>query len=242
MAYIAAGTYKAHAVPNSEGKWATAWESEKGAFMLDVVFQLDDSGKQITNSFCLVNKSGAPMERTLGELKEWFGWDGLNPSDLADIDMGKKQFELVIIEEPGLKDPSKMYSKVKYVNDPDRPKGGKERKAIDAQSALAKYGSILRAVAGPQPVKSAPKAPPVANKTAPPAAPKVEVKPSTQEDCWTKINEVMSNDSPKVIEGEWFARIAKAVPGKEQDDFDAQDWGKVYAELLDMEKQFNNIK
>ena len=141
---IADGTYGAR--PGA----ASVYESEKGALVLALVVKLTD-GPELKSYHTLVNKDGAINTRTVDNLKAWSGWDGTDPFWFMERDLSGIDVEVVIVNEPGFSDATRLYPKVKWVNPPGGGMGGVPD-AADRRTVLAKYGAKFRALAGGTPV------------------------------------------------------------------------------------------
>jgi len=87
-------------------------------------------------------------------------------------------------------------------------------------------------------VSAAPQAPkasaPVPMPKAPPTPPKTEAAPgaatSTMEACWDEFCKAHDNMGEPDLVGAWYAAIKKAT-GKEQNDCNPGDWGKMLASI-----------
>lgn len=143
---IADGTYAAR--PGA----ASVYESEKGALVLALVVKIEN-GPDLKSYHTLVNKDGAINTRTVDNLKAWSGWNGVDPFWFMENDLSGVDVEVVIANEPGFTDPSKLFPKVKWVNPPGGGMGGVPD-AADRRTVLAKYGAKFRALAGGVPCPS----------------------------------------------------------------------------------------
>ena len=147
---IADGTYAAR--PGA----ASVYESQGGALVLALVVKLTD-GPELKSYHTLVNKDGVINTRTVDNLKAWSGWDGADPFWFMERDLSAVDVEVVIANEPGYSDPTRMYPKVKWVNPPGGGMGGVPD-AADRRTVLAKYGAKFRALSGGVPASAAPTA------------------------------------------------------------------------------------
>lgn len=136
---IADGTYAAR--PGA----ASVYESEKGALVLALVVKIEN-GPELKSYHTLVNRDGSINTRTVDNLKAWSGWNGVDPFWFMENDLTGLEVEVVIVNEPGFTDPSKLFPKVKWVNPPGG--GNKMPESADRGAILAKYGAKFRAVAG----------------------------------------------------------------------------------------------
>ena len=98
-------------------KAASVYESEKGALVLALVHALE-GGVDIKSYHGLTTRDGAVNTRCVEDLKKWSGWDGCDPYWFMDTDLTGIAVELVVENEPGFSDASKLYPKVKWVNPP----------------------------------------------------------------------------------------------------------------------------
>lgn len=129
---------------------ARVYENDKGSLVLCVEVQIE--GGPVLKSFhTLAKADGTLMTRTIDNLKAWSGWDGTDPFWFTDNDLTGIAVEVVIENQPGMSDPSRMFPSVKWVNPPGGGSGGMAESG-DRRSILAKYGGKLRANAGGVPV------------------------------------------------------------------------------------------
>ena len=215
-------------------KAASVYESAKGALVLALVHQLDGGG-EIKSYHALTTKDGAINTRGVEDLKKWSGWDGCDPYWFMDTDLTGIAVELVVENEPGFSDPSKVFPKVKWVNPPGGGSGGGLHDPSDRKSVLAKYGSKFRAVAGPQPVArrqvSPGSAQPPARYTAPTLPPQVantapmRKAAATQSSAWARLSELGAGMGRGELEALWFACVDST--GMDQADMTAEGWAKV---------------
>jgi hypothetical protein len=71
-------------------------------------------------------------------------------------------------------------------------------------------------------------APPVPSRVVGPESP---VEPSTMEECWEALCKKYPDEVREQVGERWFEMLAKVIPGKDQADFDPQDWGRVMADM-----------
>ena len=133
---------------------ARVYENDKGSLVLCVEVQIE--GGPVLKSFhTLAKADGTLMTRTIDNLKSWSGWDGTDPFWFTDNDLTGFAVEVVIENQPGMSDPSRMFPSVKWVNPPGGGGGGMAESG-DRRSILAKYGGKLRANAGGVPAGARP--------------------------------------------------------------------------------------
>ena len=215
-------------------KAASVYESEKGALVLALVHQLDGGG-EIKSYHALTTKDGAINTRGVEDLKKWSGWDGCDPYWFMDTDLTGIAVELVVENEPGFNDPSKLFPKVKWVNPPGGGSGGGLHDPSDRKAVLAKYGPKFRAVAGPQPVARRQASPggaqPPTRYTAPTLPPQVATAApvrkaaATQSSAWARLSELGAGMGRGDLETLWFACVDST--GMDQADMTPDGWGKV---------------
>lgn len=233
MSLVKPGKYAAHPERLSDDQFADVYENDNGNLILRMAFRLDDSG-HILHHFTMLAKNGELKIKTIDELKARYGWDGLDPFWFVNADLSGVQVEAVIEDEPDQKDPNKIWSRIKWINTPGVRGGGSQPRQVDRRAISTKYGSLFRAVAGPQPMKPAAPTksqPPKAATSAPPktapAAPSTPARSSSLNECWDRMCTAFPNSSQDELASFWFEYQKEAVPGKTQDDFTAADWGRV---------------
>jgi hypothetical protein len=246
---IADGTYAAR--PGA----ASVYESEKGALVLAIMIKVAD-GVEMKSYHTLVLADGTINTRTVDNLKAWSGWDGADPFWFMDHDLSGMDVEVVIANEAGFTDKSKMYPKIKWVNPPGGSGGGMPD-AADRRAVLSKYGAKFRAVAGGTPVgagkpvnserstvnSGAPVPSPVAARPVsvqptlphrgdgvPPVRPP-SVRPKapgvTQAAAWGRLCQVGASLTPEAREAIWFAAVD--ATGMDQADMTPEGWASVLA-------------
>ena len=232
---IANGTYRAR--PKS----ASVYESPKsGALVLALVHELDGGG-EIKSYHTLALADGEIRPREIESLKKWSGWDGSDPYWFMDTGLTGLEVELVVENEPGFNDPTKVFPKVKWVNPCGGGNGGGLPEAADRRAVLAKYGSKFRAVAGGVPLaarapakpaaQAAPPAPARRNLVAPalPPQPAARKAAATQTGAWNRLNELAGAMRREEIEAAWFECVDGT--GMDQSDMTAEGWAQVTAAI-----------
>lgn len=197
MAYnseLKAGKYNAHSLR------AGAKETQGGALMLGIEWQIDPGNDTITSWTCLVSKAGAVMEKAFKQIRTWApAWDG-NPDWFSEH---PTEFDVVLTIERRVYNGTER-PEVVYI---DPIGGGTHGIPEDDQKALKdKFGARLRAFAStlPKPVETAKKTPP------PPAVPQPQPTqpPVSIDDVW----ESFSNNygGPKdVVNKAWVEFLTK---------------------------------
>lgn len=240
MSILSNGKYEAMAAAGS------VYENAKGslvaAFRIDEIVGYDLQGAHLTARQTLATEKDGINTRGTDAMKTIFGWDGQDPFWLAEsTNIAGKRFEIVVENEPDQS--GKVWSNVKWMN----PLGGGQAaelpKSGDRAALLAKYGARFRALAGGTPAATIPKkaeAPAAAPARPASPAPKPPAKapakkaciPSTQEACWQKHCELAGEKAEGAdVEQSWYALLEELVPGKRQDEFAGEDWGRVMAKL-----------
>ena len=206
------------------------------------VFLVGD--KELKHNFNLVQRDGTLNTKTIGFLKDAFGWDGVDFGALQDGDYSQYPVEVVLENEPGRDDQTKTYTVIRYVNKPGSGNEADLPAKADAKSLAAKYGAKFRAVSGPvqkpaakpAPTQAAPAAAAPSAKTPPkrPAAPAAKV--SDEGACWAKVQEIRKSE-PEEAQAAFFWDVVAKVCGDRVADITPQEWGKVM-ELLNSELPF----
>lgn len=212
MPRIEPGTYPARSLdqtptPTKEGDGLLIW------FNVEI-----SPGVTLQTWQTIVTKDGTVKTKAVDNLKTIFGWDGTDPLWFEGRDLRQVEFSVVVIDEPDQKDATKIYSKIQWMN----PAGGggpsaERPKTVDKATVATKFGSRLRALAGPQPMKPAAKSPPPAAKPAPPAAPAKPAEPvktSTLAEAWDELCGAMAGKTDDEIQAAWYEGLEKLFPGK----------------------------
>ena len=225
------GTYPARVDDKS------VYENQNGVLIFAAHFVIDEQ-TAITGYFCLTRKDGGLNEKTLKNLREVFGWDGIDPFWLVDNELSEVETEIVVNEED--KDGGGVFTFVQYLNSPNSGGGGIHQ-SVDRNAVLAKYGNRFRAIAGgsprtnPQPApaknvspEAAPMLPP-AKKTVPPS----NVTPSTMQDAWQAFCQAAGENWQQDALTDAWHRAVKELIGKPQQECSGQDWGGFVAKMAD---------
>lgn len=201
---------------------ASVYENQNGTLVLAMEFMVE--GQALRHFFSLTTKDGALNERTIGNLKTMFHWDGSDPFWFMEHPEGFSEAEVEVdIEHKQGTNTDRVFANIKYV-DPIGGSRGDLPQAANKAKVLAKYGAKFRAVSGGTTAKPAAPKPP-AQKAPPPPPPHPVAAPSgkvsDQATCWNRFYELGGK------ENDWFEQLKKAMPGKNQGDFTPEDWGKV---------------
>jgi len=212
-------------------KAATVYEKE-GKLLLAVAF--DVSGNELKSYHVLVQADGTVNTVTVAKLKEWSGWDGVDPYWFVDNAPNGIVCEVAIGMEPGFKDASKLFPKIKWVNKAGGSGGMPEM--ADRRAVLSKYGAKFRAIAGPQPMgmQTKPQAgtPPQRPQTQgnPPARPQATAAHATLEECWRLMQQHNQKLTPEQVTEKWYGFID--ATGMDQADMTPEGWDQVKAAIL----------
>ena len=249
-----AGTY-----PAKTSGQMVVYETEKGALCVAIPIQImgSDVAWRGKHTFTLAKQDGTLMTRGIQDLKTIFGWDGLDPFALQDIEVGVNEFEIVGEHQeytpPGDDAQPVMTFKIIFMN----PPGGSSKmpamlEGNDAKAIRTKYASKFKALSGGKAASaSAAKKPaakveedepelPAAKKGAPakPASAGPPSRKSTaavartssQEEVWTAL--VAANegaDEGKLGTRYWAA--AEEVAPDANGELDPKQWGEVAEKL-----------
>jgi hypothetical protein len=211
----------------------TVYENQNGTLCFSARFSLDD-GKSITGYFSLSRKDGSLNEFMINNLKEVYGWDGVDPFWLVDNDLSSCPVEITV--ENQTRPDNSVFTTVKYLDKPGGGGGGMPQQG-DRNAILSKFGSRLRAMAGgtpaakPTPAPAPPQPPPPSQP--PTTPPPSNVKPMEMSEAWSVFCEkagpaVDQNDLQKC----WFKAIQE-VTGKTAEACSPDDWGRVAAAASD---------
>ena len=217
-------------------KAATVYEKE-GKLLLAVAF--DVSGNELKSYFLLVQADGTVNTNTIKKLKEWSGWDGVDPYWFVDNASGGIVCEVVIKMEPGFKEKDKLFPKIAWVNKAGSSGGAAMPEMADRRAVLSKYGAKFRAIGGPQPMGAQTKpqgaTPPQRPQTAtppqqPPTRPQATAAHATLEECWRLMQQHNQKLKPEQVTEKWYGFID--ATGMDQADMTPEGWDKVKASIL----------
>jgi len=206
---------------------ASVYEKE-GKLMLAVEFRVGD--ELLKSFFVLVKADGMANEGVIRGIRDWSGWDGIDPYWIQDNAGAEWPCEVTVAWEPGFKDPSKSFLNIKWVN--KIGSSGNMPESSDRSAIMARFGSKLRSVAGPQsvangrhtPVKtSAPASPPARNPPPAPTRPPPGGVKHTQASCWDALQAVKPNASQEEVVALWYSLIAE----RDQATMTSADWANV---------------
>jgi hypothetical protein len=216
-----AGKYGA--VSNS----ASVYEKD-GKLIVAMEFCVGEENTMLRKYFVLFKSDGSPNLSDYNLIREFSGWDGLDPYWIQENAGAEWPVEVVIAWEPGYKDPSKLFPAIKWVN---AVGGAAMPESSDRATIMARFGSKLRGLAGPQSVqnprhtpvkKTAPSAPPA---RVPPPAP-IRPPPGgvnhTQTSCWDALQSGQPNASQAELEDLWYSIVTG-----DQATMTSADWAKV---------------
>ena len=206
---------------------ASVYEKE-GKLMLAVEFRVGD--ELLKSFFVLVKADGMANEGVIRGIRDWSGWDGIDPYWIQDnAAIEQWACEVVVAMEPGFKDPSRMFPNIQWVN---TVRGGASAlPTSDRQAILAEFGPMLRAMAGPQPVinsrhtpvkTAAPAIPPTRVPTPAPTRPPLGGVNHTQTSCWDALQAGQPNASQPELENLWYSIVTG-----DQATMTSADWARV---------------
>ncbi len=179
----------------------------------------------------IIKKDGQPNQINVESLVGALGWDG-SVKSLQDSDWSQTELQVVIDDETDQE--GKPVRKVQFVNPKDYVGGGGVEKADSStiQSLDAKYGSLLKAVAGNGPKSSKP---PLASPNASMGKTLAWTTFSVKCDEYTRENpEDAYNTARKT---DLFKKLfSESFPGAKGDDLTAAQWAKFKQEI---EKDFS---
>ena len=229
------GSYAARMIKPDQGA-ASVYETESGALMLALKFQIAGDGPIITARQCLVSGRNAKnpstvMENAIKSLKSWSGWDGSDPYWFIDTDLSEIDVELVV-ENESYQDQqgnTRTGPSVKWINKPGSGAGKALPDAADRKLILAKYGSKFRALSGGVPAKApAPRAPTAAPApTAPPA--RKRTAKEAMEAAWAALEKATPDTEQAIRETRWFALIDET--GSPADALTPEVWDAIRAKI-----------
>jgi hypothetical protein len=219
MNNLEAGNYEAVT------KAATVYEKE-GKLLLAVAFDVE--GIELRNYSVLIQADGTVNTRTVDRLKEWSGWDGADPYWFVDEAPAGIPVEVTIALEPGFRDPGRLFPKIQWVNRRGSGSGALPQ-AADRQKVMSRYGAKFRALAGPQPVRTA--TPAQGRPPAPPAPQRGKAsRHATLEECWRLMGERFASLSQDEMTEKWYGLID--ATGMDQADMTPEGWDQVRAAIL----------
>ena len=237
MPHITPGTYNACATQ------AAVYENDKGTLVLCLDLEVhSDPAARLKGFQSLTQRDGALNSRCIASLRECFPeWDGADPFWFEDADIAGRELSVVVEDEVSERD-GKTYSKVAWIN----PLGGRGGGAMPASgnraAILAKYGARFRALAGgvparpaaaptpkPAPETAAPEPAPVEDDGAPVPGEEPEggARTADMQECWRAFCEACPYKDRQAVTKAWWATLKDTVPGRQQGDFTAEDWGRV---------------
>lgn len=248
-----AGTY-----PAKTSGQMVVYETEKGALCVAIPIEImgSDVAWRGKHTFTLAKQDGTLMTRGIQDLKTIFGWDGLDPFALQDIEVGVNEFEIVGEHQeytpPGDDAQPVMTFKIIFMN----PPGGSSKmpamlEGNDAKAVRTKYASKFKALSGGKAAPVAAKKPvvkveedkpelPAAKKGAPskPASAGPPSRKSTaavartssQEEVWTAL--VAANEGADEGElGTKYWAVVEEVAPDANGELDQNQWGEVAEKL-----------
>lgn len=218
-------------------KAGTVYEKD-GKLLFGGVF--DVGGNEMKAYFVLITADGAVNTKTIDKMKEWSNWDGTDPYQLIEIMQTGIDVSVTIKNEPGYKDSTKVFPKIQWVNAVGQKSSMPE--AGDREKILMKFGSKLRAAAGPvapkpvtqtattpamKPVDAVPPTTPTAPfaKPAPKAPTKKAPAHSCLEECWKLCQDTFPCLDEDALAEKWYSFID--ATGMDQATMTGEGWDTV---------------
>jgi len=215
----------------AEGNYAAVTKAatvypKNGKEILGISF--DVGGTEMKSYTVIVEPDGTVNTKNCEKLREWSGWDGIDPYWF--IEAAKTGIECEVgIEMELYKE--KLYPKIKWVNKAGGSGGGFQT-CGDHKAFLAKHGSKFRACAGPQSVATSPRHTPVkftpAPTGTPPARPSPTMPPSggvrhTNASCWEALGAANPTMPQRELTELWF----KLIGDRDQSTMSPSDWAGI---------------
>lgn len=231
------GTY-----PAQTAGTMVVYETENGALCVAIPVKITGGTEvawQGKHTVTLAKSDGTLQKKSIDTMKKVFGWDGVNPFDLEDLDTAEMNFEIVGEHSaftPAGETEEVITFKIQWLN----PVGGSTNmpEKIDRKTALAKWGSKFKAISG-----GTATAKPAVKPAAAPAKPvvagppgrgkaeaKKEVRTSTGEDVWAKLVEGNPKEDESVLGEKYYAAQYKVAPDA-NGELTPEQWGEVLTEL-----------
>jgi hypothetical protein len=219
---------------------------------LTAALRLECEGKELVHREWLELNDGTISDKTIKRLRTCFPkWDGSIETLEQGFCVKDVEVEVTVENEQDKQDPEKWWTRTKFM---DPPGGGSSGSAsmpekVSRGTLVSKYGARFRALAGGAPAgarsqkpevrsqngegkalaeaQGAQRAGPAARPPAKPAAAAAPVTPSSLEDCWEALCKKYPDEFREQVGERWFKLLEQTVPGKDQADFSAEDWGAV---------------
>jgi len=207
---------------------ASVYEKD-GKLIVAMEFSVGAECEMLKKYFVLFKADGSPNVNDYNLIREFSGWDGIDPYWIQENAGAEWPVEVVVAWEPGFKEPSKLFLNIKWVN---AVGGAGMPESSDRATIMARFGSRLRALAGPQPVQNSRHTP---VKTTAPSAPPARVSPPaptrpppggvnhTQTSCWEALQAAQPNASQDDVIALWYSLIAE----RDQATMNSADWAAV---------------
>lgn len=203
---------------------------ENGQCSLSVYisYRVADSGVKIGKYHALIkrnkdlvtDRNGVSMFEILNKRYGWSIEDG----NFSGVDMTTVPLR-VKVEHSEYNGKTRM--EISFVNEPDEQKEREKKDpAEENRLIMEQFGAFMRLTPKrgtpnkTPPVKSPVPSGKVAKK--PPTNAK-SIKPSSQEEAWEKFLEIGHEDG----ESKWFELLDEILPGKPQDQYTPEDWGRI---------------
>jgi len=212
---------------------------------LTAAFRLDCEGKDLVHREWMELNDGTISDKTIRRLRDCFPqWDGSIETLEQGVCVKDVEVDVTVENEPDRNDPEKWWTRTRFMNPPGGAGGSASMPDRESRATLvSRYGARFRALAGGKQVSGAgtaaaatpaPASPPPSAPPPPPPAPaKVEapVAPSTLEECWEALCDKHPDELREQVGERWFEILGRVGNGKDQADFEPEDWGRVLAEI-----------
>lgn len=221
---------------------------------LTAALRLECEGKDLVHREWLELNDGTISDKTIRRMRACFPkWDGSIETLEQGFCVKDEEVDITIENEQDREDPEKWWTRVRYMDPPGGASGAAAMPAAeDRASLVSKYGSRFRALAGGSQVavnsdqSTVPRAGGQGGKAvqketegmkvgapvaATPLAPPPVVEASSLEACWEALCKKHPDELREQVSQRWFEMLAQVVPGRDQADFEPEDWGQVLAEI-----------
>ncbi len=216
-----------------EGKYdavsnAASVYKKDGKLLCAMEFRVGPENEMLKKYFVIFKADGSPNIDDYNLLREFSGWNGIDPYWIQDNAGAEWPVSVVVAMEKGYKDPTKLFPTIKWVNSVG---GAGMPASSDRAAILSEFGSRLRALAGPQPVmnsrhtpvKAAPAIPPARVPTPAPMRPPPGGLKHTQTSCWDALQVGQPNASSDQVVALWYSLIGE----RDQATMTSADWAGI---------------
>jgi hypothetical protein len=220
---------------------------------LTAAFRLLCEGKELVHREWLELNDGTISDKTIKRLRECFPkWDGSVETLEQGFCVQDVEVDVTVENEQDKQDPDKWWTRTKFMDPPGGGSGSASMpEKVNRATLVGKYGARFRALAGGTPARSVEErvssGKPAAGATAvvAPSGPLAKRMPlpasagptagkldtgapvSSLEECWEALCKKHPDELREQVSERWFRLLEQVVPGKDQADFSAEDWGSV---------------